>query len=288
MTGFGHSSGDINSINLDVVVKSVNSRFLDVQLRFPPAYQQLEQGVSELIHKTFTRGRIELNIQRRNVLNSSAKLKSFDEELLGETFNKLKDLGKKIGIRVNTKILFSSLITRFDYFSIAAQSDHPNSVELDKAYEHILKAVESLKFFRIREGEALRIIIKEFVTDVIKQFDQLILVVANAQNYNTQKLKARLEVLTPEIDLQRVAQEFAVLADRLDVSEELARFKIHLETFESAILGGGGKKGEFLLQELGREINTIGNKAQSAEVSQIVIEIKTLLERIREQIMNIE
>ena len=284
MTGFAAVTTELAHGTLNLELRSVNHRYLDIQFRLNEDFRALEPFMRETILKQLNRGKIEcrLNFSERD---SSQTLPTINTDLLDQ-LALLKE-------KVKTHITDSQSLRVLDILkwpgmfgqaSVAADS-------LQEAGRDLLqRALEELSSTRAREGEKL----KEILLQRVAQIEALIIAVAPKipallKAYQ-EKLAARLHEVIGNSDDDRVRQELALFAQKIDVDEELARLSTHLAEVRRVLNMGGavGKRLDFLMQELNREANTLGSKSVASEVSQTSMELKVLIEQMREQIQNIE
>jgi uncharacterized protein (TIGR00255 family) len=288
MTGFGRGevTGDLGRIVVEM--KAVNHRFSEVVFRMPRQFNALEDQARKLIQGRVSRGRIDVFVSWQAA--AKARGVQVDKELAIAYYNALIELGREIGSK--SELSLDTLAKLPDVLKV--EEGEVTAEELWPAFEAATaQAVENLLAMREREGESLAADLlaradrlAEIRTAVLERAPQVV------EEYR-QKLTKRLEDLLGQatmVDPQRLAQEVAVFADRSDITEELQRLVSHLAQFRDAFTGGEavGRKLDFLVQEIGREINTIGSKANDAVITAQVVEAKSELEKIREQVQNIE
>ncbi len=290
MTAFGRGEAAGAGCQLTVEIRTLNHRFLDVHLRLPRSLLMLEDRLRQLISSHIARGRVELSVALTYIGQSSRSL-VVDAHLLQEAAAILTELQETFGLPEpwgwEQLLRFPEVIT--------LQETTPGDTEalwsvLSAAGHQALEVVEAM---RRREGDYLRGELLTHLQRVLDQVEVIELRASTVPEAYRDKLLARLAQLLPAsapVDPQRLAQEVALLADRADITEELARLRSHVEQFQQAMVAAGpcGRKLDFLLQEMNREVNTIGSKATDALISQAVISVKTDLERLREQVQNIE
>ncbi len=281
MTGFGRASAPLSAGNVVVQVNSVNRKTLDLSVRLPDAWSALEPKIAEAVREVASRGKVHVQIGLEAGGSSEAQV-----ELSLARLRKVAE-ANGVALEPDGRLLWDMMNDR------RATADP----ELDESVENaVLQAAEeALRAFsamRAREGEALLI---DFLTrlDALKRNVAAVAERAPlvAPSYRDLLFK-RLREAELELDLsdERVLKEIALFADRSDITEEITRLKSHLAQFESLLRTEGeiGRKGEFILQEIGREIHTIGSKANDLEIAKHVIELKNEMERVREQIANVE
>lgn len=288
MTGYGRSKLNAGSYEVAVEIKSVNHRYFEYSSRLPRSLQFLDEKVKELVKSQIVRGKIEVGISFTD--NSSDSVTLEPNTAYSDAYIKaLRELGRKYKIKDNLKL--SALTGNSDLFIM-------KKTDLDEEYvsEIVLKcAGDALNGFisaRAAEGEKL-------VADILSRTDYILSQVAVIEERSPETVteyRVRLENKIKDllgdtsIDEQRILTETAIFADKIAVAEETVRLRSHISALVSLFKTGGdiGKKLDFIVQEMNRETNTIGSKAQDIEIGKIVVNIKSEIEKIREQIQNIE
>lgn len=287
MTGYGRASGPLGSYTLTIQVSSVNRKTLDLTVKAPSAWESLEPAVGEQVRKMAVRGKVHVDIELTGAKGADAVV--WDEGAAGETLDRLAAFAERRGVtfKPTPELLLQVLNGQRTVAELPSADEAAPSVT-----ELLGVALRAFAAMRAKEGEALLV---DFLTrlatlgrHVHAVADRAPLVPAGYRD----QLHKRLRDAGLELDLadERVLKEIALFADRCDVTEELTRLRSHLGQFETLLKSGAeiGRKGEFILQEIGREVHTIGSKANDLEISRHVIELKNELERIREQIANVE
>jgi uncharacterized protein (TIGR00255 family) len=287
MTGFGtgHAADDAWSVHVEV--RSVNAKTLDVKLRLPREIASREASTQAAIRGRAKRGRVELAAELRRGAGAVIAPR-INAPLARGYLQALRALESDLGLgsQVNLQMILGA--------PGVVELPEPEGDEallglFDAALESALRELDQM---REREGQALEAELSRLLGEVTSGIGEIDAAVPQAAAQRAARLEARLLELTSGlgIDPLRLAQEIAVLVDRSDITEELARAGSHLEqlraTFDSA--EPAGRRGDFLLQEIHREVNTIGAKASNARISHLVVDLKTKLERLREQIQNVE
>jgi uncharacterized protein (TIGR00255 family) len=289
MTAFANGEKSADDLVVTVDIRSYNSRHIDIFLRIPQAYQSLEEKIKGLISDRVARGRVEVRIQIDDRADETAGLEidHARARALVTAYNELKS-----EFNLENDISLDLLVSAGGIFKPAEKL--PNEDALWTAVKDCLSlTLDDLEAMRRKEGDFIAGDIGrrlDFINDCLKQIkkgskDLLI-------QYQ-ERLKERLSILTQntvELDPARVAQEAAFLADRSDISEEIVRAASHLNQFNLIMnaVKPAGRKLNFLLQELNREFNTMGSKIGNAEMAHLIIDVKSELEKIREQIQNVE
>lgn len=290
MTGYGTATLQIEAgRSYTVEIKSVNHRYCDVHVKLPNKLSLLEPAIKKIVKERFERGRFDVYIAL-DEFGAASKQISFDHVLAAEYLKKLRELGDFLGLENSIDVL---ALTRMpDVLQV-------KQIELDQQQiqaeiEPVLhEALAHLKQMRTHEGRVLEEDIRTHLTNIRSWVEQISSQAETSPAHYKSVLEERIKRLTEntlEIDEQRLIQEVAMFADRIDVSEELTRLQGHLDHFLHLLQSeqGIGKKLDFLVQEMNREINTIGSKANNSEISKHVVEVKSIIEKIREQIQNIE
>jgi len=287
MTGYGTGSAQKDSATVSVEIKTVNHRFLDLHVRISREYQSLEGEVQQLIRGALDRGRVDVSV---SIQDSAAAEFEINSSLLKgylEAAGKLKEeFGLQDSLDMKTVLNLPGILQSKDM----AQAGDSAASEL--LAESVRAALEGVLRMRKQEGEALRNDMQKNLASIKENAERIQELSVNSAGEYLQKLRDRVSQLLPqgEIDPQRLAQEVALIADKCDISEELARLKSHIEQYYSLMDAKekAGKKLDFLLQELQREANTILSKAGNLEISRHAIAIKTDIEKLREQVQNVE
>lgn len=292
MTGFARVSGVADEVDLEVEIRSVNHRFFECTVRGPRGLWTIERELRALIQQEHKRGRFDVTVSRRPQSSTQA-LSVVLPKHLQEIVSLYAGACKQLGVGTDGMAHFIGQLILRELGSLSDTSEIPTT-ELPHIMNLVKRCSEAVRQCREVEGAALVLDIDKRIA-VVKALHQVITErVAGGSARLREKMIDRLSVVSQEIrvDPERLASEIAIMADRIDVSEELSRLSIHLSQF-STLLGHGhpegiGRKLDFMVQEISRELNTIGSKAQDAEVQGSVVEAKAELEKAREQIQNIE
>jgi len=286
MTGFGRATAALGNSTLTVQVSSVNRKTLDLTISLPDEWDALEVPVGELVRKYALRGKIHVGFE---VTGAEGAQATWDEAAVAVNLEKLANFAAARGVNfAPTAELLWQIVSAQRKGSQLPALDVARGVVLGTA-EEALKAFSAM---RAKEGAAL---LADFQARLAILRTQVVVVAERAPvvapTYREQLLKRLRDAgLELKVDDERVLKEIALFADRSDVTEELTRLRSHLEQFTTLLKSEGeiGRKAEFILQEIGREVNTTGAKANDLTISKAVIELKNELERIREQIANVE
>jgi len=289
MTAYARAEKTKKKFNVLTEIRSYNSRYLDIALRIPHGYTALEEKIKSLVAEKVARGRIEINLQ---INDDSDEAYSFEVNISKarayyESLVRLKDqLDLNSEISIEFIVREGGVVRPAEY---ARDMEAVGSVVADC----INAAMVELIAMRQKEGDFIALDISRRINDIEKSVHQIEKESSDLLFYYQQRFKDRIAVLTKglvEIDSDRIVQEAAFLADKSDISEEIVRATSHLKQFLTIMDSKepAGRKLNFLLQELNREFNTMGSKTEKASVSHMVVEVKSELEKIREQLQNVE
>lgn len=290
MTGFGHADGTVGTLHVSVEIRTVNHRFFSPSIKLPSAFAQWESDVRETMRARVSRGHVTLSARTERV--AAVQNPGIDAVRFGEAVATLRALSVQHGLAGGVDL--ASVLRMPDVVSLhreVVEEQTGTAPELIAIVEH---ALVSLNKARAEEGVRLTAVLLERLALVRAAVERIALRAPERVIAHRDRLKQAVLELTDGIPLDdaRLMQEIALLADRIDVSEEMDRFRSHLaafeQTLEQAPPDGVGKRLGFLLQELLREANTTGSKGADNAVLQDVVAIKEELERIREQVENLE
>ena len=287
MTGFGAGRAAQGDEEIDIEVRSVNHKFCEVKVRLPRELAALELEVSRAVKERLARGGIEVALRR--AAGHGILAPRVDMALAEQYARAFGEIRTRLGLP--DAVTLAHILSAEGVVSLEERK-----IDLEAARAAVLaaleKALQALTAMRQREGEAL-------ARDLEGRTSQLERLVAQVETLAPQSIehyRARLQERIQEVargftpDPARLAQEVALFADRMDVSEEITRLRSHLAQTRALVSGGepAGRKMEFLVQEMHREANTIGSKSQSAEIASLVVAVKAEIERMREQVQNVE
>lgn len=287
MTGYGRATGVVENLGLTVQVSSVNRRTLDLSVSLPAEWEGLEPTVAALVRQFAARGKVHVDVEVSG--DRTGPEATWDESAAAATLERLRVFaaGQGVDFKPGAELLWQILNAQ------RRAKAFPSAETAEAAVgETVTSALRAFAAMRAKEGEALLI-------DFIKRGEHLHRLVETIaarapqvpEGYRGQ-LNRRLRDAGLEFDVEdeRVLREIALFADRCDVSEELTRLRSHFEQFTTLLKSEGeiGRKADFILQEIGREVNTIGSKANDVTIARAVIELKNELERVREQMANVE
>lgn len=288
MTGYGLAKGQVDGNNISVEVRTLNSKFLDAQIRIPKNFQEKELEVRNLLSKELVRGKVSINIELVNesgglsgaVVNESL-FKSYYEE-----FDRLAD-----DLRADKSDLFRLALHSPDVLNGGSLTDDEMNGVWKSIAGFVQESLDGCNNYRIQEGEKLATELEAYIQNIGNHLQQI----KQLDPQRTEVIKDRIRGHVTEInksdefDQNRFEQEMIYYIEKLDISEEIVRLTAHLDYFVEVMSNPSsqGKKLGFVSQEIGREINTIGSKANFAPVQKLVVEMKDELEKIKEQLLNI-
>jgi uncharacterized protein (TIGR00255 family) len=287
MTGYGRSTAPLGTHTLTVQVSSVNRKTLDLTVKLPREWDSLETLVGELVRQNTVRGKVHVELELTGA-NGTAE-NDWDEAAAAAMFNRLARFASSRGVAFTpTPELLLTLLNSQRIGSSLPDVETAKPVVADA----LAQALKEFAGMRAKEGASL-------LADFLKRLDLLARLVDTVETrapqvpvFSREALLKRLREAGLELAVndERVLKEIALFADRCDITEELTRLRSHFDQFAGLLKSNGeiGRKSEFILQEIGREIHTIGSKANDLEISKNVIELKNELERVREQIANVE
>ncbi len=288
MTGFGKGEATVKGVTFTVELRSVNNRFLEISTRAPKAISQRENEIKEIIKSKIARGKISLSASKDEETEGEIAI-TVDKKKAKEITAVLEQLRK--AAKIKQPVSLEHLL----HFSEIFQTKEAAGDEIEwKVFSQALtKAVDGLKKMREKEGAELARDSKERIVKINKNIDTVEQLSKKRIPEERKRLLEKVEALVTDksvINNQRLELEIAILSEKLDVTEECVRFRSHNKFFLEALQSkeSEGRKLNFLIQEMGREANTIGSKCNDVEIAHIVVGIKEELEKIREQLQNFE
>jgi len=286
MTGFGRCTLELPGKSISVEVKSLNSKQFDANLRLPPLYREKEGELRMLLNAELERGKVELNINIDR--NGESGSYSFNRDLAKQYFTEMKILADELGLGLNDEVV--NALTRMPDVLKASQ-DALSDEEWKSVKEAVLDAVGKLNDFRSKEGAALGKDLEERTSLIEKLLGDIPPLEGKRIETLRERLTKHLDESVPQgsVDMNRFEQEIVYYMEKFDITEEKVRLKKHCQYFNETLAepGSNGKKMGFISQEMGREINTLGSKANDADIQKIVVLMKDELEKIKEQLFNI-
>lgn len=285
MTGFGLASSEYNQKKINVEIRSLNSKFLELNIKLPRIYSDKESIIRNDCVKFVERGKANVSIGfEQNVIDDQRQI---NKELFHSYYNQLKSLAEELS--VNNTDIFRSVISIPEVFN--TQEQNTNEEEWKIIHSTFLQAVENFNQFRIDEGNTLAI-------DLVKRIESILNGIIEVEKYEGNRvpqIKEKLNQLLADqvgvenVDQNRLEQELIYYIEKFDITEEKIRLSSHCNYFLDVMKEkeANGKKLGFISQEIGREINTMGSKANDANIQKIVVGMKDELEKIKEQLLNI-
>lgn len=288
MTGYGRCEMSVNGRSISVEMKSVNHRYFEINSRITRGYGFLEDRLKKYLQSKISRGKLDIFVAIGMSDDEQAEV-TVNHSLASGYINALREIGARYGLPDDISI---STVARYgDIFSV-----HKEAEDEEQVWSEVLPVVESAlnDFINMREAEG-----EKMKADILTKAENIIRIVGEIEERSPQtvleyksKLTERINELlsTATVDEQRIATEAAIFADKIAVDEETVRLRSHFDQMYSIMSNGGaiGRKLDFIVQEMNREANTIGSKVTDAQLAHKVVDIKAELEKIREQIQNIE
>lgn len=289
MTGYGRATGTFDGMNITLEIKSVNHRYFEFSSRVPRNYGFLDEKLKSFFQGKIARGKVECYLQIDTTGQQETVVK-LNRSLAQGYINAYNELSEAFGIENDIKV--SDMARVGDIFSVSKESEDEEQICSD-VLSVAEQALECFMDMRTAEGEKLRDDISsrlDFILEKVSFIEQRS--PQTVREYNDKLLARMREVLADvHVDEQRLLTEAAIYADKIAVAEETVRLRSHIDQFRKFFDENGGaigRKMDFLVQEINREINTIGSKAQDIEIARCVVDVKAEIEKIREQVQNIE
>lgn len=288
MTGYGRAQGTFSGGDITVEIKSVNNRYLDASVKIPRVYSFLEESIKALVQKSISRGKVDVFVSINASQATNVKI-SVNTPMAQGYVNALRQLASDFDLSEEFSV---STLTRFsDVFIVEKQEEDEEEVKT-AILAVVQEALDAFNAMREKEGKALE-------NDLLEKSEGILRLVEKVEErspitveaYRTRLTAKLMEVLDGrQLDEARIIQEAAIYADKVAVDEETVRLRSHISQLRTMLSDGGviGRKLDFLMQEMNREANTIGSKGNDVEQARNVVDIKSELEKIREQIQNIE
>lgn len=288
MTGYGRKEFENEEYKISVEIKTVNHKYCNIYTRMPSSLNSIEEEIKKYIKKRLKRGRIDVNIYLTEKGDNKLTIKP-NYGVLDQYYKILTDIQKRY--KINSDVNLEMLTTYKD-----AIETEPNQIDEEKTLETLLnildEVINSVLDMRKDEGNQLRVDIEDNLNEIGNILNKLELKTDDIIDNHRQNMRRKINDLLENIDIDndRLEQEIAIYADKTDINEEIIRIKSHLSQFKNRLEEGGviGRKLDFLSQELNREINTIGSKSPDINITNEVVNMKSLVAKIREQIQNVE
>ncbi|MFT5617185.1 MAG: hypothetical protein ACI85I_000401 [Arenicella sp.] len=286
MTGFGASRIETDKMTLGIEIKTLNSKFLDTIARLPSVFSSKEIEVKKMLSEKLTRGKIVMSFSYAS--NQSVSELKVNKEVVMKNYQILK--GTADALSANDADIFRLVMTMPDAYTQSSDEDALGEI-WKEVRQVIAQAIDACDEFRIQEGQALSKEFEGYIFQIGSLLEKTAARDPERLAHIRQKLHKQVEdfVNHESFDANRFEQELVYYIEKLDISEEKVRLKHHLEYFIETLhsADSNGKKLGFIAQEIGREINTIGSKANDGEIQKLVVEMKEELEKIKEQVLNI-
>ncbi len=286
MTGFGKATTELTDKKIVVEIKSLNSKQLDLSARVPNAYKEKEIELRNTIARILERGKVEVNIYTENV--GKVVSTQINQNVLEAYYQQIKQSATQLGVAEPGESLFNILLRMPDVMK--SETQEVSDAEWEALNSSVKQAIVQLIEFRLQEGEMLEDLFRSKIANIARLLND----VEQYETERVEKIRLRIEEALQKIgekdyDKNRLEQEMIYYIEKLDVNEEKNRLNNHLQYFIETMDGksGQGKKLGFILQEIGREINTLGSKSNHAEMQKIVVQMKDDLEQMKEQILNV-
>lgn len=286
MTGYGKATATFGDKKINVEIKSLNSKAMDLSTRIAPLYREKEMEIRNLITKTLERGKVDFSIWIEKDATETAT--PINAALVENYYNQIKTISNNCHIPVPedwfaTLLRMPDVLTRVDIQELSDEEWEVASKAIEEALQHLVD-------FRKQEGAALE---KKF-TEKVDNIERLLKSIEPFEKERVAKIRERItdaleKTISVDYDKNRLEQELIYYIEKLDINEEKQRLTNHLKYFRETMAGGHGqgKKLGFIAQEMGREINTTGSKSNHAEMQNIVVQMKDELEQIKEQVLNV-
>ena len=285
MTGFGKSEVIIDELQINVEVKSLNSKFLDLSLKLPSAFKNLDLSIRSFVKEYLKRGKIEVMIHYEN--KEASKKIIINKDQLINYYNQLSEVSNELKLKINNDLISYAL-------KLPEVVQHKKDTIEEDSNGEILNAVKEackdLNSFRKKEGNALNKELVKYVNSILESLKEINQYEKERLPKVRDKFKKAIDELNlkSQVDEKRLEQELIFYSEKLDLTEEKVRLKEHCNHFiDSTKELNSGKKLGFISQEMGREINTLGSKANNISIQKIVVGMKDELEKIKEQVLNV-
>lgn len=287
MTGFGQSKLDNDEVNLSVEIKSLNSKFLDSIIKLPREFSDKELEVKNIITERLIRGKASVAITFQRKDSSTVKM-AINRSLFNEYYQSLQAVAREANA---TEQDIFKLVIQMPEVVLQQETEEDLTKDWEAVAEHIHKAIDQCDDFRVQEGAGLQQKLLSYIDNIGEFLNKIEDRDPQRVQVVRERLKQKIEELkhVEKIDDNRFEQELIYYIEKLDISEEKVRLRSHLDYFAEVLNHpeSRGKKLGFISQEIGREINTIGSKANDATIQRFVVSMKEELEKIKEQLLNI-
>jgi uncharacterized protein (TIGR00255 family) len=290
MTGFGDARTQTERSSIAVEIRSVNNRYLKISSRIPDAYAALENDIEKVIRSAITRGTVNVTLRIRRLKGGQQYW--LDHDVLSDYWRQMNELADSIHLAMPSHLgdllQLPGIVSETESESIEISQDWP------AIKQALVESLEKLCAFRKTEGEAMQRDLQANAALIADQLDQVAAqspqVVADYRNKLLERVREMLDSAGGAVEDSHLLREVSIFADRCDINEEITRLRSHLKQFESFLQpqASQGRKLEFLSQEIFREVNTIGSKANDITIAHAVVEMKAAVEKLREVLQNVE
>lgn len=286
MTGFGKAELEINNKKITIEIKSLNSKQIDINTRIPSLYREKDIHIRKILSENLERGKIDFNMYVEYLGEESNS--KINEQVVKDYYRQLKKISTDLDIVIDNQTLLTAVRLPD---AIKTEYETLDEQEWEYISENISKALDEINMFRTQEGAALKTDITGNINNILHLLDDIV----PHESQRIESIKIRLKdslerlKLNMNIDDSRFEQELVFYIEKFDINEEKVRLANHCTYFVETIEheANSGKKLGFIAQEIGREVNTIGSKANEVNIQRIVVQMKDYLERIKEQLLNV-
>ena len=286
MTGFGKTEFEVGTKKITLEIKSLNSKQLDINTRVPSMYREKDLEIRRLISEMLTRGKVDFALYLDNLGTESTS--RVNAAIIKDYYRQLADVHQELGLEINESIMQS--IMRLPE-TVKMVYDELDETEWLTVRENLVKTLENLNTFRDQEGLALKVDIDANIANILDLLNQVEPFETQRMENVKTKIKESLDALqlNGSLDKNRFEQELIYYMEKLDINEEKVRLTNHCSYFTETMNEDepSGRKLGFIAQEIGREINTLGSKANESNLQRIVVQMKDNLEKIKEQVLNV-
>ena len=288
MTGFGRADFERDGIRVAVDARALNHRFFELKLSLPRGWGAHEAELRKLVQDYIERGRVEVTLRRTSLRPAASRL-LVNEQLASQYIQAIRRLGKRL--ELERGVAPEAILQRPEIFQVVEEEeDYRAEIELGR--QALLVALKALNAERLREGKALKKDLAARLGQIQRAAHKIAKLAAASRRAIIGNFQSRVRELTGilPLDERRLYEDAVATAQRADISEELVRLNTHLAAFKQLLAEprAVGRRIDFLLQEINREVNTMASKSQNAELSRVAVEAKSELEKIREQVQNVE
>ncbi len=286
MTGFGKAEGNLGDKNISIEIRSLNGKQLDIYTRIPNEYKDKDLEIRNILKEELQRGKVDFSMTVTTAGEEGTK--ELNQQLAKTYYDQLSSLSTEIGVAISSANILDTLVRMPDV--MATKEVEINEEEWNELWQVIGEAVRHLNEFREQEGQSLQQDLLTNVTTIESLLEEVLMYENERIETVRQRIGEQLEKLKVEVDKERFEQELIYYLEKFDINEEKVRLRNHCQYFRETVNSkerGVGKKLGFIGQEMGREINTLGSKANHTMIQQLVVQMKEALEKIKEQVLNV-